>query len=127
MDNFQDASLRHYEDAQILADQARFDNASHLIGIAAECALKARIELEGLNSDKVHLPAIVKSYRVTMKGRQRAALNEAADLLSGPESFATWDISDRYRATGYITEVMWEQRRRKTGVLFAALGMRKKA
>jgi len=126
MDDFSDAALRHYNDAHLLAGTNRFDNASHLLGIAAECALKARMKLEGLNSAHVHLPDIVRSYRVAMKGRQRAALNEAADLVDGADSFSTWDIADRYRTTGHVTEVIWEQRRRKTGVLFAALGMRKK-
>ena len=40
MEFFYASALRHYKDAQILKEQGRYDNAVHLYGFAAECALK---------------------------------------------------------------------------------------
>jgi hypothetical protein len=127
MENYEEAALRHYDDAHRLADLERYDNASHLIGIAAECALKTRIVHAGMSAKKVHLPEIVASYRNGMKGRTRGALIEANQLLDGPQSFSSWSIDDRYLGNGHVDQPLWDQRRRKTGALFAALGMRKKS
>lgn len=43
MEFFYASALRHYKDAQILRAQGRYDNAVHLYGFAAECALKSLI------------------------------------------------------------------------------------
>jgi hypothetical protein len=40
MENYEDAAVRHYDDAKALRDSGRGDNAGHLIGFAAECAIK---------------------------------------------------------------------------------------
>jgi hypothetical protein len=38
--DYENSALRHYTDAEHLANSGRYDNAGHLIGFAAECALK---------------------------------------------------------------------------------------
>ena len=43
MEFFYASALRHYKDDQILREQGRYDNAVHLYGFAAECALKSLI------------------------------------------------------------------------------------
>jgi HEPN domain-containing protein len=57
------AAIRHFLDAQMLAEAGRYDDAGHLIGFAAECALKKaasgfttppNAEIEG------HLPGPLK-------------------------------------------------------------------
>jgi hypothetical protein len=127
MENYEEAALRHYDDAHHLAELRRYDNASHLIGIAAECALKTRIVSKGMSAQKVHLPKIIASYRTMMGGRRSGALVEAQQLLDGPQSFSNWSIDDRYLANDHVDGPLWEWRRKKTGALFAALGMRKKS
>jgi hypothetical protein len=42
-EDYQSAALRHFEDATTLRISGRYDNAGHLIGFAAECAIKHRI------------------------------------------------------------------------------------
>ncbi len=56
-----DAAKRHYADARMLAASQRYDNAGHLIGFAAECALKHALDLHEPQAEnpKLHLPQIV--------------------------------------------------------------------
>lgn len=42
-ENFEAAARRHLDDAAILFDAHRFDNAVYLAGYVAECSLKARL------------------------------------------------------------------------------------
>lgn len=46
-EDFRAAAVRHYEDARALKYAGRLDNAGHLIGFAAECAIKHGIEALG--------------------------------------------------------------------------------
>jgi hypothetical protein len=41
MDHFPEAAMRHFEDANILKDKQRYDNAMCHYAFSAECALKA--------------------------------------------------------------------------------------
>ena len=40
MESYEHAAMRHFADAEDLAARRRLDNAGHLIGLAAECAVK---------------------------------------------------------------------------------------
>ena len=42
-ENYTEAALRHWRDAELLKEQNRVENADHLFGVAAECALKAQV------------------------------------------------------------------------------------
>lgn len=47
-EDYQAAAIRHYLDASALRMAGRLDNAGHLIGFSAECAIKHRIDSLGL-------------------------------------------------------------------------------
>jgi len=64
-ENYESAALRHFEDAAALQSSGRPDNAGHLIGFAAECAIKLRFESLRTAADAphVHLPELVIAAR----------------------------------------------------------------
>lgn len=119
---YKQAAFRHWDDACRLGDASRYDNASHLVGFAVECALKEHLQLAGAVLDRVHMPELLTLYKLRMKGR-RARAADVAPLSSGPHSFADWHVSDRYSADGYVQEETWKGRKLKAGRFFAASGL----
>lgn len=124
-EDYVQSAIRHWEDACHLADGSRYDNASHLVGFALECALKQQMQIAGAAAAKVHIPELFAAYRALMKGRQAKYVVDVAALSSGLESFANWSVNDRYQGNGFITEATWSARKQKTGKFFAAVGIRK--
>ena len=47
--DFYNAFCRHASDADLLLECKRWANADHLYGIAAECALKALLQIQGIS------------------------------------------------------------------------------
>ncbi|HIE9582139.1 TPA: hypothetical protein ACXRY6_000091 [Klebsiella variicola subsp. variicola] len=43
MENYREAAIRHLNDSEKLLESNSVDNAGHLIGFAAECAIKYKI------------------------------------------------------------------------------------
>jgi hypothetical protein len=43
VERYDSAAIRHFEDAGLLKDSGKLDNAGYLIGFAAECAIKYHI------------------------------------------------------------------------------------
>ena len=96
-DDYVSAAKRHRADAATLAAAGRFDNAGHLVGIAAECVIKAK--LRELNREPTadydgHYPRIQGILRRKLEHRGITgpwlSLARRSDLLIG------WDICDRY-------------------------------
>lgn len=52
--DYESAARRHMEDATTLEAAGKFDNAGHLIGFAAECAIKWRINNTRPTATSVH-------------------------------------------------------------------------
>lgn len=114
-ENYAQASVRHYIDAKKLADTGRFDNAGHLVGFAAECAIKHAFDISVRTSasPKVHLPELAKAALKRMKSRNPAS-SPMQSLLSqiGSGYFQNWTVESRYSADGFITEasyVRWHE------------------
>lgn len=89
------AALRHLADADILAGRKRWVGAGHLIGFAAECAIKYRIETlrPKLDAPHGHLPEILDAARRHLRGRRDTALHavlKVSNLMEG------WTVSLRY-------------------------------
>ena len=63
--DYESAAVRHFEDAQTLWASGRVDNAGHLIGFAAECAIKHRISSlrPAAKSPQGHFPEILIAAR----------------------------------------------------------------
>lgn len=101
-EDYRAAAIRHYQDAAALRDAGRLDNAGHLIGFSAECAIKYRIESLGTTarSPAQHLPGILVSARKRLGERSNYA-SMFSLLKSG--IFADWAVDHRYSPTGKTT------------------------
>ena len=101
-EDYQAAAVRHYQDASTLRDAGRLDNAGHLIGFSAECAIKYRIDSLGLRerSPAQHLPDILVAARRRLG--ERSNYTSMFSLLKNG-IFADWAIDHRYSPTGKAT------------------------
>jgi hypothetical protein len=65
LEDYQSAALRHYQNAQSLKSSGDLDNAGHLIGFAAECAIKFRIAnlRPGMGNPHGHFPEIIETAK----------------------------------------------------------------
>lgn len=108
-EDYLSAAHRHFEDAELLREQARLDNAGHHYGIAGECAVKAVcIEEDGSRPNKHFDPDVKRDLRDAaipnlsgLKGQRILA------VLSG--LFAGWSVHDRYTAPGYTPSAQVDQ------------------
>jgi hypothetical protein len=121
------AALRHFGDAEHLAGAGRYDNAGHLIGFAAECALKkaalgffppGQTDIDG------HLPGdLPKIIR-----RQLNSRNAGGRLLqlvqSGSPFFSDWHINDRYSPDGHVGAARYATWRKHTCDVFSIAKIR---
>lgn len=111
-EQYRDAALRHYTDAQRLAESGAWDNAGHLIGFAAECALKHAFSLEEPSDDspRVHLPDLAGALRKRISGRdpKYPGLWPLLTQNSGGY-FADWAVSQRYDETGKVSKEKYEK------------------
>jgi hypothetical protein len=95
MDDYEDASRRHMLDAEMLFGSAspRLANASHLFGIAAECALKVVIRKanpsQGFSGSSGHLPKLFTQL-------ENHTSIQSAQIAQVKAAFDGWDISQRY-------------------------------
>lgn len=108
-EDYQAAAIRHYKDASALRDAERLDNAGHLIGFSAECAIKYRIDSLGWGnrSPAQHLPDILTAARKRLG--ERSNYTSMYNLLKG-NIFADWAVDHRYSVTGKVTPeqiAMW--------------------
>lgn len=114
--NFAQAARRHYDDSGTLVDKQRLGNASHLAGLAAECALKAVLEglgrlvltdkgLPEKEQHRKHIDIIWDEFQADLAGR------EALYALQGTNPFVDWRISQRYEDDRTIDQAMAERHR----------------
>ncbi|MHA3792592.1 hypothetical protein [Sphingomonas sp. YL-JM2C] len=119
LENYRDAALRHYHDSERLAHDQRFDNASHLIGFAAECALKYHFGVTALSdTPKTHLPDLAAAMRRRFSARDpnQAAMHGLLTMF-GSAFFSGWSVNDRYSQDGTIGKEhynRWRDQARRT-------------
>lgn len=109
--NFRDASVRHFEDAEILLNhpKPREANADHLFGLSAECALKAVMVGLGMqttkkgapkdHAHKVHMPELWMAFQSFAGGRLASRYLEPLAHLN---PFDDWRVDQRYWASSAI-------------------------
>ena len=101
MDDYQNASERHLQDAKLLFTQApkRLANASHLFGLSAECSLKAiarkfkpSAKFGGANG---HIPGLFAELQNVspMIGSNPDLVRHIASIRP---QFANWNVAQRY-------------------------------
>lgn len=122
-DDYEGAARRHMEDAVTLEAGGRLDNAGHLVGFAAECAIKWRIENLRPSATAVHghFPDLLHAARKQLGPRSN--YTGMYDLLKG-DIFKGWSVNRRYEATGHTTAeevAAWIQTTKR---LFAAAGLK---
>jgi hypothetical protein len=103
MDDYRSAAVRHFEDAKYLFDSNKIDNAGHLIGFAAECAIKYKITTltPSQGTPHGHFPEIINIAKKHLHGRN-PALSMHQLLIQG--GFTGWNVNRRYHRTGITTE-----------------------
>jgi hypothetical protein len=83
-----------------LRESGRADNAGHLIGFAAECAIKYRITSlrPGQNSPYGHFPELLVAARKHLG--PRSSYTSMYEILKA-DIFRGWDVNRRYLETGH--------------------------
>lgn len=126
-ETYDQAALRHYTDAKHLAAIKRFDNAGHLIGFSAECAIKYAFAMTEPDDDlpRVHLPDLANAALKRVKDRnpRKNALRNL--LMATRDGFLhDWRVAGRYDVDGCIDKLTyrrWESLARRA---LAAAGLR---
>ncbi len=95
-EDFLDAHIRHWEDAELLFGETRLANADHLYGLSAECGLKALWpRLIGRNltrRERIHIDRLWD--RFVREANNRRLLQLIG--ISRQNPFADWRIDQRY-------------------------------
>ncbi len=125
---FHDAAMRHRADATHLAGGRRFQNAGHLLGLAAECLVKSLLEQAGVeiargSRFKSHFPDLARQVRLDGKSSLMRTL--APIVVNGDTFLQGWGVEDRYAPTLQDADARpryegWEQ---DTAALFSSAGL----
>jgi len=125
-EDYSGSAVRHFEDAIALQAAGTYDNAGHLIGFAAECAIKSKLGDLGNEGLMAHLPELLPAARKRLGSRVGYVGMYSlikGDILNG------WSIDHRYAPTGKVTQEALAEWITATKRLLAAAGIksRKKA
>jgi len=95
VENYNQAGRRLHTDAERLINERRHATASHLYGLAAECAIKAFMQLQPgcARIPFKHLPELVDDAKRLLSGRTRAHLLQ---VIAAPDYMAGWRVENRY-------------------------------
>ncbi len=120
MEQYKDAAIRHYTDAILLQDANRIDNAGHLIGFSAECAIKHDIASvrNSVERPKGHFPDFMGIARKHINKRSSMYELLQQDLLIG------WRVDRRYHATGQTSAAELESWIKDTRRLLGSAGIK---
>ena len=124
-EDYEDAAARHFSDADLLAQDCRWDDAGHLMGFAAECAVKHAVRRTlQVDVPRCHFPDLTSRVRSiggrNALGKVRGALNRPGT----PTAFHDWAVDMRYRASGHVSGDQFKVWKRAAGRLLAAAGVR---
>ncbi|NMM26581.1 MAG: hypothetical protein HHJ12_04635 [Glaciimonas sp.] len=122
MEQYKDAAIRHYRDAVVLLDADKLDNAGHLVGFSAECAIKHAIASLRLTagSPKGHFPEFLGIARKHLDKRSSMYDLLQQDLLSG------WRVDRRYHATGETSSAELDTWFQNTKRLLGSAGIKER-
>jgi hypothetical protein len=115
-DDYQDAAVRHLDDAELLFTQlpSRLANASHLFGLSTECSLKAIARQSNpeaiFRGRKGHIPDLfTELLHIAPSSVGNAQL--AMYIKGLAPLFSSWRVEQRYapRSEFYIDVVSQQQ------------------
>ena len=127
MESFEHAARRHFADAEDLADRQRLDNAGHLIGLAAECAVKHAVRHVTPNPPRIHFPELTAGIR--QLGGRNPAVSKIRRALSPPAHgsvFDDWSIAMRYRADGHVEDAQYRKWKVAAGQIMSAASIERR-
>jgi hypothetical protein len=97
------AAHRHYTDGVTLLGLKRFDNAGYHFGLAAECAIKQKLQEHGVPSNEVamwkHFPEMRDLALQALAGRAAGPLS---NVLARDSFMQSWNVKMRYAPNGSI-------------------------
>lgn len=117
MPNYYTAANRHIIDSSHLYLHGRIDNADHLCGIAAECALKHILIINGAhvspdgtinNPYREHINKLWDNAVLYLHNRSGARSFPFLSLASTP--FQHWTINNRYEDDGHAQDTDYQDR-----------------
>lgn len=120
-EDYKSAAIRHFQDACSLKELGQLDNSGHLIGFAAECAIKHQINISTQASVNLHLPELLAAARKHLGTRSNfVGLYNIIknDVLPG------WSIDHRYAPTGKVNKETLEDWHHTAKRLLAAAGIK---
>lgn len=103
-DDYYEAGLRMYKDANTLFDGERYPTATHLYGLAAECAIKEALKRVPGGEREIprkHIPMLLDDAKRWLNGRSRTHL---FNVIKNPDYMSGWDIGNRYWANSQFDE-----------------------
>ena len=127
MESYEHAAGRHFADAEDLAGRQRLDNAGHLIGLAAECAVKHAVRQAGLNPRPFHFPELTAEVRKL--GGRGPVVSKIRRALSPPAHgsvFDDWSIEMRYRADGHVVDGQYLKWKVAAGQIMSAASIERR-
>ncbi|WP_428020217.1 hypothetical protein [Aquabacterium sp.] len=124
VEDYKGAAARHYTDAYTLKSIGQYDNAGHLIGFAAECAIKHHMVQVSQSSVNLHLPELLAAAKRQLGSR--VGYTSLYDVLK-TDALAGWAIDYRYAPTGKISKETLEGWCAGAKRILAAAGVRAKS
>jgi hypothetical protein len=123
-EEYGEAAVRHLTDADILASGSRWGGAAYLVGFAAECAIKHRIETlrPEQGAPHGHFPEILDAAKRHLGRRRDTALHavlKMSNLMGG------WTVSLRYSGDAAVDQGRYTLWREHAVRLVCAAGLRR--
>lgn len=108
VDDFEDAHLRHWNDAELLLSCKRLSNADQLYGFSAECGLKLALVRLNKSPIREHVNILWKEFKKLSHGRRRSWFLRR---LPKGSPFIDWSTNDRYVHSRCTTEEIVKKHR----------------
>jgi hypothetical protein len=127
-ENYADAALRHWRDAELLKGENRMENADQLYGLSAECAIKSIAS--GLKNfvdsgawEANHFKHINALWDGVNLSCVQKAFPNLACLLDKNNPFDDWNVNQRYYSDGCVSTQALDEHRNAVRRIIGATGL----
>ncbi|MBK6596257.1 MAG: hypothetical protein IPG23_28170 [Burkholderiales bacterium] len=128
MENYSNAAVRHWKDAELLESGNRVENADHHYGFAAECAIKRVLiafpafSASGVlgSSYKQHINVLWD--KVGHQSLQKSYPKLLA-ILKVTNAFSDWAVDQRYFGDGAVTSAALASHKKAASRLLGAVNL----